>query len=267
MSVGQGFVHIIVYDENSVETAIADALNNNNNNMRVYYPSETDDDDMNAIIKQFVDQLLSREGSWRPPGNPCARFELSTVFSMICKDPTLEMFGGDQDDGEEGDIGDRCELNDGLFFPFMTFLDLLSATTDDQDSDRARILMWLEQIDSRFLDFKPVENLTIDFTQEYACSIAAQETAADSSASPTRKVSVTTFFLLTPDQVALFFSLKIMNKRARSDDPVPKDQPPAPKKKKKNYPGRRLRTPYTPVNDCITFRISPYFSVNDTEIY
>jgi hypothetical protein len=193
MSVGQGFVHIIVYDKNSVETAITDTLNNNNNNIRVYYPSEIGVD-TNAIIKQFVDQILSREGSWRPPGNPCARFELIKVFSMMCKDPTLEMFRGDQDDGEKGDMGDRCELNDGLFFPFMTFLDLLSATTDDQDNDRARILMWLGKIDPRFLDFKPVQNLTIDFTQGYACSIAAQETATISSASPTSKVSVITFF-------------------------------------------------------------------------
>jgi len=102
MSVGQGFVHIIVYDKNSVETAITDALNNNNN-MRVYYPSGIGVD-TNAIIKQFVDQLLYREGSWRQPSSPCARYELSKVFSMMCKDPTLEMFGDDQDDGEEGDM-------------------------------------------------------------------------------------------------------------------------------------------------------------------
>jgi hypothetical protein len=76
----------------------------------------------------------------------------------------------------------------------MTFLDLLSATTDDQDNGRARILMWLEKIDPSFLDFKPVQNLTIDFTQGYSCSIAAQETATISSASSTPKVSVTTFF-------------------------------------------------------------------------
>ena len=76
----------------------------------------------------------------------------------------------------------------------MTFLDLLPATTDDQDNDRARILMWLEKIDLRFLDCKPVENLTIDFTQGYACSIVAQKTATTSSASPSPKVSVATFF-------------------------------------------------------------------------
>jgi hypothetical protein len=101
MSVGQGFVHIIVYDKNSVETAITDALNNNN--IWVYYPSENGVD-TNAIIKQFVDQLLYREGSWCQPRYPCAPFELSKVFSMMCKDPTLEMFGDDQDDGEEGDM-------------------------------------------------------------------------------------------------------------------------------------------------------------------
>jgi hypothetical protein len=139
MGAKQGFVHIIVYDKKSVKTAVADALNSNVN-MGVYYPSETGVD-TNAIIKQFVYQLLFREGSWRSPGNPCAHFELSEVFSMMCKNPTLEMVGGDQDDGEEGDMGDRCELNDGLIFPFMIFFDLLSATTENQENDRVRILM------------------------------------------------------------------------------------------------------------------------------
>ena len=114
MSVGQGFVHIIVYDIKLVETAIADALNNNNN-MGMYYPSEISVD-ANAIIKQFVDQLLSREGSWRQSSHSCAHFELSQVFSIMCKDPTLEMFDSDHDDGEEGDMSDRCELNYGVFF-------------------------------------------------------------------------------------------------------------------------------------------------------
>ncbi|CAF0942622.1 unnamed protein product [Rotaria sordida] len=47
--------------------------------------------------------------------------------------------------------------------------------TNKQGDDRANILMMLEEIDPRFLDFKPVENLTIDFTEGYASSIDAQQ--------------------------------------------------------------------------------------------
>jgi hypothetical protein len=80
-------------------------------------------------------------------------------------------------------------------------VDLLLATTDDQTiDDRVKILMWLEKIDPKFLNFKPVENLTIDFTQGYAGSINAHQSTINSLSAPSNQeclseqVRVSTFF-------------------------------------------------------------------------
>ena len=63
MSVKQGFMHIIVYDKGSVKEAIVDALQGKNST-GVYFRSE-DVADNNALVQQFVSQLLLHEGSWR----------------------------------------------------------------------------------------------------------------------------------------------------------------------------------------------------------
>ena len=63
MSLKQGFVHIIVYNVDSVGDAVADALRGTEN-MRVYYPSD-EVVNKNGLISQFVEQLLHREGNWR----------------------------------------------------------------------------------------------------------------------------------------------------------------------------------------------------------
>ncbi len=87
---------------------------------------------------------------------------------------------------------------------FMKLLDLLSATVDHQnENDRANIRMWLKKIDQKLLDFKSVENLTIDLTQRHASSIGApQSTITSFFASSNKKVSseqvsVSTFSLHT----------------------------------------------------------------------
>ncbi len=56
----------------------------------------------------------------------------------------------------------------------MKWLALVGVTPNEQENDRANILMQLEEIDPMFLDFKTVDNLTIDFTEGYTSSINAQ---------------------------------------------------------------------------------------------
>jgi rRNA processing protein Krr1/Pno1 len=100
MSVKQGFVHIIVYDVRSVKQVIADVLNGTENT-RVYYPNGNTVD-TNGLIRQFVDQLLFREGSWRSCANPRTNFELAKAFSIMSKDKTIEILDDDayKEDGQ-----------------------------------------------------------------------------------------------------------------------------------------------------------------------
>jgi len=104
----QGFIHIIVYDVDSVKGAIADAIRRTKNK-RVYYPSDKGVD-KNAVIQQFVDQLLFREGNWRSLNWSCAPFELDAAFSKVDKVNVVEMSNEDIDDEEDGNIGDEGEL-------------------------------------------------------------------------------------------------------------------------------------------------------------
>ena len=105
MSIKQGFVHIIVYDAQSVGTAIADALEHRVN-MRVYYP-KGEGVGNKAVIDQFVTQLLFRDGSCRSSSSPCAHFELVNAFSTMCNDKTLKMLDDDDADDEEDDADDE----------------------------------------------------------------------------------------------------------------------------------------------------------------
>ncbi len=52
-------------------------------------------------------------------------------------------------------------MNDILVSPFMKSLDLFLATTDDQE-DQANILLWLEEIDSKFFNFKPPRSMNTE---------------------------------------------------------------------------------------------------------
>jgi hypothetical protein len=101
MSVKQGFTHIIVYNPSSVKQAVADALKGKAN-PRVYYPSENGVDKV-AVIDQFVNQLLFREGSCRSRGNPVSPFEVTMALSTMSKNKTVKMHGDEKDDGEEHD--------------------------------------------------------------------------------------------------------------------------------------------------------------------
>ncbi len=87
MNIKQGFIDIIVYDLHKVKKPVADALKRKEN-PRVYYPSE-DGVNKDAFVDQFTNQLLFREGSWRPRGNPCARFELHQALSIMLKNKTV----------------------------------------------------------------------------------------------------------------------------------------------------------------------------------
>jgi len=108
MSLKQGFIHIIVYDVDSVKGAIADAIGRTKNK-RVFYPSDKGVD-KDAVIQQFVDQLLFREGYWHSPNQSCVPFELTGAFSQIGKVNAVEMSDQDTDDEEDGNIGDEGEL-------------------------------------------------------------------------------------------------------------------------------------------------------------
>ncbi len=81
MSIKQVSTHIIVNDARSVKTGITNTLEGTEN-IRVYYPSENGVD-TNAFIKQFIDQLLFREGSWHSLTYPCVPFELSKAFPIM----------------------------------------------------------------------------------------------------------------------------------------------------------------------------------------
>jgi hypothetical protein len=107
MSLKQDFVHIIVYDLRSVKMAIADALNGKENT-RVYYPNGNGVD-MDRLIVRFINQLLFREGSYRGRSSPCAPFELSTVFSIMCIDKTMEIFDNNAKNGEDENILDNSK--------------------------------------------------------------------------------------------------------------------------------------------------------------
>jgi cobalamin biosynthesis protein CobT len=110
MSVKQGFTHIIVYNPSSVKQAVADALKGKAN-PRVYYPSENGVDKV-AVIDQFVNQLLFREGSWRSRGNPVSPFEMIAAHSTVSKNKTVKMQGDEKDDGEEHDEEEEEEDDD-----------------------------------------------------------------------------------------------------------------------------------------------------------
>jgi hypothetical protein len=82
MSVKQGFVHIIVYNVDSVGDAVADAIQGTEN-MRVYYPSD-EVVNKNGLISQFVEQLLHREGNYRYSSKyPCVPYELKTACKKM----------------------------------------------------------------------------------------------------------------------------------------------------------------------------------------
>ncbi len=75
----------------------------------MYYPNE-DGVDKDTSIKQSVDQLLSREGSWHSCVNPYPPSGLSRAFSIMCNDKTWEMVSFDPGDKEGGNMENEGEL-------------------------------------------------------------------------------------------------------------------------------------------------------------
>jgi hypothetical protein len=83
-------------------------------------------------------------------------------------------------------------VSDIFLSPFVKLFNLLIETANNgENDDREIIRMYLEETDPKFLNYKCVENLTIDFTQRNASSIKAQQQ------------KITSFFLSSNKQLLL----------------------------------------------------------------
>jgi len=98
-----------MYNPPSLGKAVADTLQGKKN-MSVYYPSGNGVD-TDAVIKQFVDQLLFRERSWRSHSSPCAHFELRKTLFTMRKGNTAEMFDHDLANKKYENKEDGAELS------------------------------------------------------------------------------------------------------------------------------------------------------------
>lgn len=72
----------------------------------MYYPSN-EGVDKDAVMQQFVDQLLLREGYYRQLGNPCPPFELKRALKTIRKINVVRMPVKIFDNEEDGEISNE----------------------------------------------------------------------------------------------------------------------------------------------------------------
>jgi hypothetical protein len=192
----QGFIHIIVYDVDSVKGAIADATGRTKNK-RVYYPSDKGVD-KDAVIQQFLDQLLFREGNWRSPIRRALLLSslgpsLRSARSMSWRCP----MGIQTMKKMETSV---MKVSYAFSVSVVTLLVLLLETPNGQQNDRESIMKCLDGIDSKFLDLTPVKNLSIDFTKSSCGSIKTNQLLITSLFASSNQESL-------PEQVSILTSL------------------------------------------------------------
>jgi hypothetical protein len=174
------FIHIIVYDVDSVKGAIADAIGRTKNK-RVYYPIDKGVY-KDAVIQQFVDQLLlsSMQPSLRSTRSMSWRFPMR--IQTMKKIETSVM-----------------KVSYAFRISVMTLLVLLLETPNGQQNDRESIMKCLDGIDEEF-QFMPVKTLKIDFTKSSCGSIKANQLLIISFFASSNQESL-------PEQVSILTSL------------------------------------------------------------